>query len=157
MEMIADALLIAGAAGAAIYCRILAKRLGALKDLDSGLGAAIAALSRQVDELRASIEQARAASGAQTRSLTQLTARGEMAAGRLELLLAALHENGRERPIDTSPVEARRAAAEQAADPAPEAPDEDAAPFIARARRAAPRDPAAREAPARDTRWSAAP
>jgi len=83
MEMIADALLIAGAAGAAIYCRILAKRLGALKDLDSGLGAAIAALSRQVDELRASIEQARAASGAQTRSLTQLPARGEMAAGRV--------------------------------------------------------------------------
>jgi len=149
MEMLADALLIMGAAGAALYCRILAKRLGALKNLDSGLGAAIAALSRQVDELRGSIEQARAASGEQTRSLSQLTARAEMAAGRLELLLAALHENGRERPIEKGPVEKRRrAGAEAEAEAAPD----DEPPFIARAASAI-----TREAPARDTRWSAAP
>jgi len=59
MELIADALLIAGAVGAALYCRTLAQRLGALSSLDTGLGAAIAALSRQVDELRASLEELR--------------------------------------------------------------------------------------------------
>lgn len=99
MELIADALLIAGAVGAAIYCRALARRLGALKDLDSGLGAAIAALSRQVDDLRASVEAAKSVSGDQTRDLAQLAARAEMAAGRLEMLLASLHENGRRKPV----------------------------------------------------------
>lgn len=103
MEMISDALLIAGAVGAAAYCRLLAKRLGALKELDSGLGAAIAALSRQVDELRASLEAAKSVSGEKAREIGQLTARAEMAAGRLELLLASLHENGARRPIDPRP------------------------------------------------------
>jgi hypothetical protein len=99
MELIADALLIAGALGAAVYCRTLSRRLGALKDLDSGLGAAIAALSRQVDEMRASLEAAKSVSGDQTREVAQLTARAEMAAGRLELLLASLHEGGQRRPV----------------------------------------------------------
>lgn len=99
MTLIADALLIAGALGAALYCRTLAQRLGALKDLDSGLGAAIAALSRQVDELRASLDAAKSVSGDQTREVAQLTARAEMAAGRLELLLAALHEGESQRPV----------------------------------------------------------
>jgi len=92
MELIADALLIAGALGAALYCRTLARRLGALSSLDSGLGAAIAALSRQVDELRASVDQAKSVSGDQAREVGQMTARAEVAAGRLELLLASLHE-----------------------------------------------------------------
>lgn len=99
MEMIADALLIAGAASAALYCRILAQRLAALKSTDSGVGAAIAALARQVDEMQSSLKAAKSVSGDQTKALSQLVARGEMAAGRLELLLAALHENGRKRPL----------------------------------------------------------
>ena len=94
MELIADALLIAGAAGAALYCRALGARLNRLKDLDSGLGAAIAALSRQVDDLRASLEAAKDMGGDQKRELAQLAARAESAAGRLELLLASLHEGG---------------------------------------------------------------
>lgn len=99
MDLIADALLIAGALGAAIYCRTLARRLGALRDMDSGLGAAIATLSRQVDGMRASLEAAKTISGDQTREVAQLTARAEMAAGRLELLLASLHEGGEQRPV----------------------------------------------------------
>ena len=99
MELVADALLIAGALGAAFYCRTLARRLGALKDLDSGLGAAIAALSRQVDEMRASLDAAKSVSGDQSREIAQLTARAEMAAGRLELLLASLHEGNERRPL----------------------------------------------------------
>jgi hypothetical protein len=117
MEMIADALLIAGAGAAALYCRVLAGRLQALKNLDSGLGAAIAGLSRQVDEMKVSLDAAKAVSGDQSRSLSQLTSRAEMAAGRLELLLAALHENGRQRPLNLrrDPAEALRAAAEASA------------------------------------------
>jgi hypothetical protein len=113
MELIADALLIAGALGAAFYCRTLARRLGALKDLDSGLGAAIAALSRQVDEMRASLDAAKSVSGDQTREVAQLTARAEMAAGRLELLLASLHEGERRRPLSQEAREARAAAAQR--------------------------------------------
>lgn len=109
MELIADALLIAGALGAAVYCRTLSRRLGALKDLDSGLGAAIAALSRQVDEMRASLEAAKSVSGDQSREVAQLTARAEMAAGRLELLLASLHEGGQRRPVGVQAAAARPA------------------------------------------------
>jgi septal ring factor EnvC (AmiA/AmiB activator) len=108
MEFIADALLIAGASGAAVYCMVLSRRLRALKGLDSGLGAAIATLSRQVDEMKGSLDAAKAVTGDQHRNLTQLTARAEMAAGRLELLLAALHENGRERPIGVTRREPRQ-------------------------------------------------
>jgi hypothetical protein len=122
MDLIADALLIAGAAGAAAYCMVLSKRLNALRNLDSGLGAAIAALSRQVDEMRGSLESAKALTGDQNRNLSQLTARAEMAAGRLELLLAALHENGRQRPLNLRRAEA---AAKPAADGADEGDDED--------------------------------
>jgi hypothetical protein len=100
MEMIADALLIAGAGGAAMYCRVLASRLRALKDMDSGVGAAIAQLSRQVDDMRLSLDAAKSVSGDQSSALNQLTARAEMAAGRLELLLAALHENGKARALN---------------------------------------------------------
>jgi hypothetical protein len=107
MELIADALLIAGALGAALYCRTLAQRLGALSSLDSGLGAAIAALSRQVDELRASLDQAKSVSGDQAREVSQLTARAEVAAGRLELLLASLHEGEGRQPLGARTVRAR--------------------------------------------------
>jgi hypothetical protein len=114
MELIADALLIAGAVGAAVYCRALAQRLGALRDMDSGLGAAIAALSRQVDEMRQSLDAAKSISGDHTREAAQLAARAEMAAGRLELLLASLHEGGERRPVGRQST-ARRAAREDSA------------------------------------------
>ncbi|MGF1659857.1 MAG: hypothetical protein ACFCUS_10530 [Rubrimonas sp.] len=158
MELISDALLIAGAVGAAAYCRLLARRLGALKELDSGLGAAIAALSRQVDELRASLEAAKSVSGEKAREIGQLTARAEMAAGRLELLLASLHEGGSRRPIDPRPDRAAARAAGLAA-----AAREDAAARLAEIER--PEDPPApsrpREAPPAEAdmraalRWAA--
>ncbi len=93
MELIADGLLMAGAFSAALYCWVLSRRLKGLKNLESGLGGAIATLSRQVDETRASLAEAKAATGATTRELSEATARAEIAAGRLELLLASLHEN----------------------------------------------------------------
>lgn len=92
MTLIADGLLIAGVFAAAFYCFTLARRLRGLNSLDSGLGAAISALSQQVDEMQVSLGTAKKISGANTRELIDMTARAEIAAGRLELLLATLHD-----------------------------------------------------------------
>ena len=42
MDLIADSLLIGGAIAAAFYCWVLSVRVRSLKDLDKGLGGAIA-------------------------------------------------------------------------------------------------------------------
>jgi hypothetical protein len=105
MQLIADGLLIAAALCAAIYCHVLAGRLRRLRDMDGGVGAAIAALSSQVEEMRAALEAARAASGESAETLARTTARAEMAAGRLELLLASVHDRDGARPAF---AEARR-------------------------------------------------
>lgn len=93
MELIADGLLLAGTTAAAFYCYILARRVRGLTDLDAGLGGAITALSRQVDDMKSSVDVAKQATGASATELIAMTARAEIAAGRLELLLATLHEN----------------------------------------------------------------
>ena len=94
MALIADVLLIAGALGAAFYCMILARRIKSLSRLDTGLGGAISALSKQVDEIQASVKTATKASGASMKDLMEVTGRAEIAAGRLELLLSTVHERG---------------------------------------------------------------
>ncbi len=107
MGLISDGLLLAAALTAAIYCHVLAGRLRKLRNLDDGVGQAIAALVSQVEEMRTALKAARAASGDSVRTLAERTARAEMAAGRLELLLAALHDReGSSAPMD---VAARRA------------------------------------------------
>jgi hypothetical protein len=94
MALIADVFLIAGALGAALYCMILARRIKSLSRLDTGLGGAISALSKQVDEIQASVKTATKASGASMKDLQEVTGRAEIAAGRLELLLSTVHERG---------------------------------------------------------------
>lgn len=96
MELIADGLLLAGTAAAAFYCYILARRVRGLTNLDAGLGGAITALSRQVEDMRVSVDAAKQVSGSSAKELVAMTARAEIAAGRLELLLATLHENSSE-------------------------------------------------------------
>jgi len=93
MDIIANGLLLAGTMAAAFYCYTLARRVKALTDLDTGLGGAITALSHQVDEMRSTINAAKQVSGSSVKELVGMTARAEIAAGRLELLLATLHEN----------------------------------------------------------------
>ncbi len=93
MDLLANGLLLAATIAAAFYCYVLAQRVKGLTDLDTGLGGAITALSRQVDEMKASVDAARQISGKSARELSEMTARAEIAAGRLELLLATLHEN----------------------------------------------------------------
>lgn len=102
MAVIADVILIAGVFAAALYCATLARRLRGLSRLDSGLGAAITALSQQVDEMQVSLSAAKKVSGASARDLVDMTARAEIAAGRLELLLATLHEPDGGAPVKTT-------------------------------------------------------
>ena len=111
MELIADGLLLAGTIAATFYCFILARRVRGLTDLDAGLGGAITALSRQVDDMNSSVDVAKQATGASAKELIAMTARAEIAAGRLELLLATLHENtGAVGPIQRGEPPARKAA-----------------------------------------------
>lgn len=92
MELISEMLLIAGAFSAALYCYILSRRLARIQTLEGGLGGAIAVLSAQVDDMTRALDRARAAAEVQSESLEALVGRGEAAAARLEMLIAALHD-----------------------------------------------------------------
>ena len=92
MEMITDILLVAGAFGAALYCLVLSRRLARLTNLETGVGGAIASLSARVDHLNATLETARKATVTSAASLEDLTGKAEGVAGRLELLVASLHD-----------------------------------------------------------------
>ena len=92
MEYIADILLGAGALGAGIYCWVLARRLRAFNQLENGIGGAVAVLSAQVDDMTAALETARATATGSSDALAGMTRRAESAVGKLELLLATLHD-----------------------------------------------------------------
>jgi len=92
MELIADVLMSAGAFGAAIYCYVLSGRLKKFTTLESGMGGAIAVLSAQVDDMTKALEKARGAANGSASSLETLTVRAESVAGRLELLVASMHD-----------------------------------------------------------------
>ena len=115
MELIADGLLIAGALTAALYCWVLARRVNALKAMDSGLGGAIAGLSARVEQTKASLADTKASTSDITRELSSLSARAEIAAGRLELLLATLHETAGDEKKRPDGARARRAGAARTA------------------------------------------
>lgn len=92
MNLISDILLSLGAFGAAIYCFVLSGRLKKFTTLESGMGSAIAVLSAQVDDMTKALDRARAAATGSASSLESLTTRAESAAGRIELLLASMHD-----------------------------------------------------------------
>lgn len=96
MSFIADGLLIAGALTAAFYCWILSVRVKGLKDLDTGLGAAIASLSSQVNEMQTALKKTQAATGASISEMESLADRAETAANQLRLMLATV-ESKRDR------------------------------------------------------------
>lgn len=102
MQLVADILLASGAFGAAIYCYVLALRLKKLQTLETGMGGAIAVLSTQVDDMTRALENARIAADRQVKSLEVLTERGEGVAGRLELLLASMHDLPKEEMYNSS-------------------------------------------------------
>ena len=82
----------AGAFGAAIYCYVLSGRLKKFTTLESGMGGAIAVLSAQVDDMTRALELARTAANGSAEGLQALTEKAEAAIGRLELLMASLHD-----------------------------------------------------------------
>lgn len=92
MNLIADILLVGGSFGAAIYCYVLSGRLKKFTALESGMGGAIAVLSVQVDDMTRALEKARTAAHGSADGLEALTMRAESVAGRLELLVAAMHD-----------------------------------------------------------------
>lgn len=92
MTLIADALLIAGALGAGLYCFILSARLRKFTDLERGVGGAVAVLSAQVDDLNKSLSNAQRTADGSVQKLTDVSSRAESAAQRLELLVASLHD-----------------------------------------------------------------
>lgn len=92
MSLIADIMLATGAFLAAIYCFVLSRRLARFTDLEGGMGSAVAMLSMQVDDLNKTLQKAHSGARASSRDLATLTARAEAAADRLELMMAALHE-----------------------------------------------------------------
>ncbi len=90
LGLFSDFLLLGATAGIALWCRVLARRLRAFDDADTGLGGTIAALSRQVAALEASL--AAAAREAQTRAaaLDAGVGRADDRIGRMEMLLTSL-------------------------------------------------------------------
>ena len=106
MELVADILLVAGALGAGFYCFVLARRLNRFNDLEKGVGGAVAVLSAQVDDLNKTLNAARLASDGSNTALTELTNRAETVAGRLELMMASLHDIPEAVPEPPVPVEA---------------------------------------------------
>lgn len=92
MIMIADILLVAGAAGAGFYCYVLSRRLRRFTDLEKGVGGAVAVLSAQVDDLTKTLTQAQTTAQSSVDRLDDVSARAEAAARHLELLVASLHD-----------------------------------------------------------------
>jgi len=111
METIADILLVAGALGAGVYCFVLARRLARFNDLENGIGGAVAVLSVQVDDLTRALAVAQKAASDSTGTLDDLTKRAETVAGRLEILVASLHDVTEE-PGTTSPAPHGRSSGE---------------------------------------------
>ncbi|WP_236951353.1 hypothetical protein [Ketogulonicigenium robustum] len=92
MSGIADILMIAATLAAAVYCHVLARRLRAFTNLESGVGGAVATLARQVDDLQRALSAARVAGDQSAQRLDAANRKAEESARRIELLLAAMHD-----------------------------------------------------------------
>ena len=92
MELISDFLLGSGALAAACYCIVLSRRLQRFTHLENGMGGAIAVLSSQVDDMTKALERAQDTAKSSVSTLSAMTGRAEDVAGRLELLLASMHD-----------------------------------------------------------------
>lgn len=88
MALVADILLIAGALGAGFYCFVLSRKLNNFRNLESGVGSAVTALSAQVQEMTAALEKARIEAKDSTQSLDESATRAELAASELRELMS---------------------------------------------------------------------
>ena len=106
MDVLMDGLLMAATLFAGGYCWVLARRVRALKSLDSGLGGAIVNLTRQIELARGTLDEAQASAKATHGDLSGLIAQAEAAASQLRLSLAASRINAHGRD-DDAPSPAR--------------------------------------------------
>ncbi|MEM7487491.1 MAG: hypothetical protein AAF390_00040 [Pseudomonadota bacterium] len=102
VPLLSDLLLLLATVALAAYCWRLAKRLQSFNDVDSGLGGAIAALSLQVDDLKATLKTAMDESESAGTALDMATDRANDSIGRLEMLIAAA-EDVAPSPSETPP------------------------------------------------------
>lgn len=112
LNLLADVLLLAAAAGAAFYCMILSRRLTRLNSVDKGLGGAIAVLSAQVDDLTKALADARSSSDATAERLATLITEAETLANDIEEMLSVSHDftpPPEASPVEEVPVEATTA------------------------------------------------
>ena len=107
MDLLMNGLLMAATLFAGGYCWVLARRVRALKSLDSGLGGAIVTLTRQVELARTTLDEARAASRDTRQDLAQLVAKADGAAGQLRMLIAAAAGPGARPPPAPQPAPRR--------------------------------------------------
>ncbi|RED12945.1 hypothetical protein [Pontivivens insulae] len=105
MELILNGATVLAATIAAIYCCVLSRKLSRLQRLDDGMGASIATLAKQCGALQDTVRQAKTSGAQMQEELVAQTARAERAAGRLELLLATVHDSksGESRPVAARP------------------------------------------------------
>jgi hypothetical protein len=103
VELLMNGLLTAATLFAGGYCWVLARRVRGLQSLDSGLGGSIVTLTRQIELARATLDEARDASGDSRRELSQLISRADGAASSLRLLLAAVREPAPAPPTRVEP------------------------------------------------------
>lgn len=148
MTLIADALLIAGALAAAFYCWILSARVKSLKDLDNGLGAAIAALSGKVDDMQTALRVTQKVTGESRSDIEGMTSRAEKAATDLNDILTRVEAAERRNQRRTNARKPAPEAAEPVAEPEMEEPPvAPSRPARIRAQRQAANEDEARAAP----------
>jgi hypothetical protein len=94
MDLIADVLLIFASLCAAVYCWTLSARVKRLKNLDSGLGGAIASLSQQVSEMQKALKETQDVTNTNVENLKSSTGRAERVSRRLEAFLDEIEEMG---------------------------------------------------------------
>ena len=92
MSILSDLLLGFGAMAAAVYCFILSRKLSKLKGLDQDLGAAIAVLSHQVDEMTQALSSAQKTASESVESLDDKAQEASKIAERLDFMIAALQD-----------------------------------------------------------------
>lgn len=107
MELIADGVLILAALAAMAYCMVLSRRLRRLTELDGGLGAAITALSREVDHLSGALAEAKTATTDSATDLSTQCRAAHVAARRLEALVKSANKAVLSRPKQRAETPAR--------------------------------------------------
>lgn len=87
-----DIILGISTAFAGTYCIIISKKLSRFKNLENGMGNAIAVFSAQVDDLKTTLERANFSAQNSTAVLQSLLDRAQISEKNLEMMMAALQD-----------------------------------------------------------------